>query len=140
MDLFNIEEEDVVMKLFGFSLEGAAFSWFRVLPDKYIKTWEQFHNSFIKRWATRVDPKLILTELYKIKKKDVESVPEFNQRFDSWVKRIPNDKPSQDAVLWQYLNAFDGQFGFILRNKDPTTFAQARDYAMQMEENILNRN
>lgn len=47
MAVFNIEEEDVFMTLFALSLEGAAFSWFRVLPDKDINSWEQFRDCFI---------------------------------------------------------------------------------------------
>jgi hypothetical protein len=35
------------------------------------------------------------------------------------------------------VNAFDGKFHFILKDKKPTTLAQAKEYSADIEENIL---
>jgi hypothetical protein len=35
------------------------------------------------------------------------------------------------------VNAFDGKFHFILKDKKPTSLAQAKEYNVEIEENIL---
>jgi hypothetical protein len=35
------------------------------------------------------------------------------------------------------MNAFDGKFHFILKDKKPTTLAQAKEYNAEIEENLL---
>jgi hypothetical protein len=35
------------------------------------------------------------------------------------------------------MNAFDGKFRFILKDKNPTTLAQAKEYSAEIEENLL---
>jgi hypothetical protein len=35
------------------------------------------------------------------------------------------------------MNAFDGKFCFILKDKKPTTLAQVKEYNAKIEENIL---
>jgi hypothetical protein len=36
-----------------------------------------------------------------------------------------------------YMNAFDGKFHFILKDKKPTSLAQAKEYSAEIEENLL---
>lgn len=133
MAVFNINEEDVVMTLFALSLEGVAFSWFTVSPDKEIKSWEQCRDCFIKRWTTRKNKTSLITEFSEIEKTDLENVHEFNQIFYSLLKVTPNNiRPLQQHALLKYLWAFDGELGFALRNRCPTTLAQARDNAIEL--------
>jgi len=35
------------------------------------------------------------------------------------------------------MNAFEGKFRFILKDKNPTSLAQAKEYNVDIEENIL---
>jgi hypothetical protein len=37
----------------------------------------------------------------------------------------------------QYTNAFDGKFGFMLRDKFPKTLEEAQEWAGKIEENML---
>jgi len=42
------------------------------------------------------------------------------------VAKIPVDvRPRDKAILIHYSNAFDGQFGFLLREKNPISLADA---------------
>jgi hypothetical protein len=114
------ESEDVVMKLFSISLEENARSWFNSLPEKSIKSWQAFHDAFMKRWAIRKDGRLFLTQFHEIKRKDNESMKEFDQRFDKLVEQIPDDlKPRDGAILLQYTNAFDGTIWFHAKRQIP---------------------
>jgi hypothetical protein len=69
-----------------------------------------------------------------MKKKENESIYAFNQRFNNLLSKMPNDvKPSLLATTLHYLGAFDGTFGFMLKEKDPTSLKQAQDMAKKME-------
>jgi hypothetical protein len=132
------EHEDVVMKLFSISLEENARSWYNSLPEKSIKSWQAFHDAFMKIWVIRKDGRLMLTQFHEIKKKDNETIREFDQRFGKLVEQIPDDlKPRDGAILLQYTNAFDGKFGFMLRDKFPKTLEEAQEWAGKIEENML---
>jgi hypothetical protein len=51
---------------------------------------------------------------------------------------IPTDLRPPDAVVrLLYMNAFDGQVRFILKDKKPTNLAQAKEYSAEIEENLL---
>jgi hypothetical protein len=58
-------------------------------------------------------------------------VEEFNTKFNSLVKSLHDDiKPSDTAVLIYYMEAFEGEMRYALRDKDPQTLkaAQATSY------------
>lgn len=42
----NVEQLDVVMRLFVQSLNGEARKWFTSMPNSSITTWEKLENSF----------------------------------------------------------------------------------------------
>jgi hypothetical protein len=45
--------------------------------------------------------------------------------------------PTTAIVRLLYMNAFNGEFCFILKDKRPTTLAQAKEYNAEIEENLL---
>jgi hypothetical protein len=72
----------------------------------------------------------------EICKQDDEDVREFNDRFNSLLSRIdPNFQPEK-SVLQHYLNSFEGEFQFTLRNHFPTNLEEAQDVACRIEENL----
>jgi hypothetical protein len=66
----NNDDEDVVMKLFVASLVEDARKWYNNLLDKSIKTWEAFHDTFMKRWDTKRDSRLLLVQFNEMKKEN----------------------------------------------------------------------
>jgi hypothetical protein len=76
----------------------------------------------MKRWGTKKDGRLLLVQFNEMKKEENESVKEFYTRFENLLKQIPDDiSPKDGVILLQYTNAFEGQFGFMLRDKAPKT-------------------
>jgi hypothetical protein len=60
------------------------------------------------------DPRLLLVQFNEMKRKENESVKEFDTRFENLLKQIPDDiSPKEGAAFLQYTNAFEGKFGFI---------------------------
>ena len=46
MDQLNIHHEDVLMKMFMYSLDGSARKWYRTLPPSSISSLKNFHDTF----------------------------------------------------------------------------------------------
>jgi hypothetical protein len=56
----------------------------------------------MKIWAIRKDGRLFLTQFHEIKRKDNETIRDFNQRFGKLVEQISNHlKPRDGAILLQ---------------------------------------
>lgn len=57
-----------------------------------------------------------------------EGVREFNQRFNHLIASIlEKQKPSNKMILSTYLQAFEGEISYCLRDKDPIIVEQAQD-------------
>jgi hypothetical protein len=52
---FEVEHEDVVMRMFVSTLEGEARAWYKSLPDASIDGWDSFQGKFIERWSDKQD-------------------------------------------------------------------------------------
>jgi hypothetical protein len=73
-----------------------------------------------------------------MKKKENESVKEFDTIFDNLLKQIPDDISAKDGVSFlQYAEAFEGKFGSMLRDKSQKNLIEAQECVTNIEENIL---
>jgi hypothetical protein len=62
----------------------------------------------------------------------------FDNMFGRLYNQIPMDlHPPYVVVCLLYMKEFDGKFHFILKDKKPTTLAQAKEYSADIEENLL---
>jgi hypothetical protein len=62
-------------------------------------------------------------------------VEEFNKKFNDLVKSLPNDiLPSNTAILIYYMEAFDGEMRYALRDKDPQNLKLAQALALNMQD------
>jgi hypothetical protein len=84
------------------------------------------------------DNGIIVAQFNQIKKKENETVSEFNTIFDRLYNQIPTDfRPTTTSICLLYMNAFEGKFCFILKDKKPTSLAQDKEYNADIEENLL---
>ena len=51
MNIMNVQHKDVACRLFYFTLQGKASSWFFNLPSGSITSWKQFENAFITQFS-----------------------------------------------------------------------------------------
>jgi hypothetical protein len=65
--------------------------WFCGLPNNSIHSWDEFHTAFMKRWVVHKDGRMLLAQLHEIKKKENETVKEFDDRFRKLVDVIPKE-------------------------------------------------
>lgn len=66
MDNFDVQNEDVHMKLFMQSLIEDARDWFNDLPDATISSWNKFRRIIKEHYGDHSDPKVSLHEITNI--------------------------------------------------------------------------
>jgi hypothetical protein len=131
-------EEDVKMTLFVYSLEGDALEWFTDFPADKFSTLEEILDEFRKRWGDQKEHRFQLNALTTIRKKENETMVEFNTKFNNLVKSLHRDiKPPDAAILIHYIEAFEGEMRYALRDKDPQNLDAAQRIAIRVEQNLL---
>lgn len=66
--ILEVDQLDVVMKIFVQCLEGEARMWFKDLPNASITTWEELENAFTHKWGEKRDHEYLLTEFNALRK------------------------------------------------------------------------
>ena len=72
------EEEDVYMRALMSALEGDARGWFDRLPTRSIDGYDTFTQKLIEGWSAKPDNRFLLNQLFEVKKKENETIHEFN--------------------------------------------------------------
>jgi hypothetical protein len=74
LDLYEVEDDDVSIRIFALSLQGKVKNWFRNLPAASIRNFHQFMQVFLDRWVIMGNIFLILEEYDHLKRKPGETV------------------------------------------------------------------
>ena len=56
IDLEEVDDDDIKIRLFAQSFSGEENKWFRYLPSRLISTFESFRNAFLERWDDKESP------------------------------------------------------------------------------------
>jgi hypothetical protein len=78
-----------------------------------------------------------LATLNSSQKKENETMAEFNKIFIDMVKSLPQIiKPPDASILIHYMEAFECEIRYQLREKEPTTLKDAQKYAIKIDKNM----
>jgi hypothetical protein len=91
LDLYEVEDDDVYIRMFALSLQGKVKNWFRNLPAANIRNFHQFMQVFLDRWVVMGNVFLILEEYDHLKRKPGETIHQFSARFNKVYHAIPVD-------------------------------------------------
>jgi hypothetical protein len=81
---------------------------------------------------------MLLTRLNNLTKYENESIWEFHTRFETLLERIPaRDHPKDDYLVHVYTGSFNGQMGYLLRDKNPQSIQEAQELTTKIEGNLL---
>jgi hypothetical protein len=134
VDDFDMEREDVVMRMFVQTLEGDAQEWCKSLPIGSIDEWDVFQDKFMEIWVNKQDITFLLKTFSIIKKKENEIIYELNTHFSKAYNRTRNTmRHNAIGDLIFYLDSYDGILGMFLRNKNPQNLEEAQVVAIKSE-------
>jgi hypothetical protein len=113
--------QDIKMKFFALSLEEYASNWFSSLDDNKYATIKDLIARFMERWGDKKKHRHLLATLHSIKKNENENMEEFNKKINELVTSLHIDyKPPTASILIYYIEAFNGEMRYQLRDKEPT--------------------
>jgi hypothetical protein len=138
LDLYEVEDDDVCIRMFALSLQGKVKNWFRNLPAASIRNFHQFMQVFLDRWVIRGNVFLILEEYEHLKRKPGETVQQFSTRFNDVYHSIPVDvRPPPGLAKLHFPEAFDPEMAFQLRERNTASLEEMQNIAVDVETNLL---
>jgi len=91
IDLFEIEHDDLFMRIFFQSLQGNAKTWFIHLQLESINSWDELREAFLIFWGEKKPWDLFLSKFYSMRIMNYETISSFNRRFDILYYKMPKE-------------------------------------------------
>jgi hypothetical protein len=136
--LRNVEHEDVVCRLFPYTFEGNASTWYFTQQPRTITSWEKFESIFLEKFGDGKPPEVLVMDLSNLKMNAKEKVKDFNQRFLTLKNRIPIDSmPAESLVIAYYTKALHQSIAIWVKRSKKATLVEAFEEATQIEKDIL---
>jgi ribonuclease HI len=136
--LRNVEHEDVVCRLFPYTFEGNASTWYFSQQPHTIVSWEKFESCFLEKFGDGKPPEVLVMDLSNLKMNAKEKVKDFNQRFLTLKNRIPADSmPAESLVIAYYTKALHQSIAIWVKRSKKATLLEAFEEATQIEKDIL---
>lgn len=136
-DLYEIDEEDVTIRLFVQTFGGEVRKWFRGLTARSIPTLDDLQKQFLDRREIRKDPLQINAEYNNLKRNHGESIQDYIIRFNTVYNAIPDDlRPSRKSALLKFPDGFDPEMAYSLRDRDPPTLEDMQKIVVSVEANL----
>jgi hypothetical protein len=79
--LRNVEHEDIVCRLFAYTFEGNASTWYFSQQPHTIVSWEKFESCFLEKFEDGKPLEVLVMDLSSLRMNPKEKVKDFNQRF-----------------------------------------------------------
>ena len=137
-ETYEIDDDNVKMRMFVQSLTGDVRTWFRSLNANSITTPAELYQAFTSRWEKKKDPLHILGEYDTIKRGPQETVLEYCARFNNVYNAIPqNLRPPPDLALYKFPDGFDPDMAYQLKERDCQSLEDAQRVAVTVEANLI---
>ena len=89
VDLEEVDEDDVKMRLFAQSLKGEVKKWFRALTPRSIVNSRIFEQMFLDRWEEKKNYVQMLTQYNQLRRGNDESMKIFSSKFNMIYNSLP---------------------------------------------------
>lgn len=138
INLNGVMEEDVVIRLFPYTLQGAVGSWYFSLPPMSINSWDAFQEQFLTKFRDDRSTATLINDLSNLKSESKEPIKDFKSRFNKLLNKIiVTSKPSEEIWNEWYISALPSNIAnFIDRAAKPTLVENMKE-AIAMEKRIL---
>jgi hypothetical protein len=132
--LMNVQHEDVVCRIFPYTFENSASTWYFNLPLGSITSWTKFQKDFLDKFAEETTTEALMAELFATTMSSKEKVKDFNQRFTTILNKFqPEAKPTQELQIEVYANALSASISMFVNRVAKTTFAENFEEAKIIE-------
>ena len=135
--LLDVEHEDVVCRIFPYTFEGKASTWYFSLTAGSITSWNEFDLAFTNKFGYDKTPAILVSKLSRIRMDPKEKVKDFNQRFLTLRNRIPaTSRPTEDVTVEFYTSTLPGKISMFVRQKAKLTVTEKFEEAIKVEKDV----
>jgi hypothetical protein len=136
--LCSVEHEDIVCRLFPYTFEGNASTWYFAQQPHTIVSWEKFESCFLENFGDDKSPEVLFMELSSLKINPKERIKYFNQRFLTLKNRIPMDSmPVENLIIAYYTKALHQSISIWVKRSKKVMLLEAFEEASQIKKDIL---
>jgi hypothetical protein len=136
--LRNVEHEDVVCRLFPYTFEGNASTWYFSQQPHTMVSWEKFESCFLEKFRYGKPPEVLVMDLSNLKMNAKEKFKDFNQIFLTLKNRIPADSmPAESLVIAYDTKSLHQSIAIWVKRSKNSTLLEAFEEATQIEKDIL---
>lgn len=90
INLNEVVEEDVVVRLFPYTLQGPRGSQYFSLPSGSINSWDAFQEKFLTKFGYDRSTATQINDLSNLKVEPKEPIKDFNSRFNKLLNKMPS--------------------------------------------------
>jgi len=136
--MLGLADEDIVCRLFPFTLIGAASTWYFSLRTGSITSWATFQQLFLDRYGDEKTPVALVLELSCLKMETKEKVKDFNIQFNTLFKRIlANARPTEEVLMEFYITALPIPTAMWVKRSNAQTLQGAIDEAIKVKNEMI---
>ena len=131
----DFDHEDARMTLFILTLGGDAYDWFVEKPQNSFNSLQSIIDAFKEKYGDKREGRHLVKAISIIKKRENETVEEFNKRFNGIVRELPQDyKPTDKALQDFYIDAFSLEPSYELRHARLNDYRDCQALAIELEK------
>jgi len=136
--MLGVADEDVVCRLFPFTLIGVASTWYFSLRIGSITSWCAFQKAFLDKFFYDKTPAALVLELSHLKMETKEKAKDFNIRFNTLFNIIPaNARPTDEVLMEFYITALPIPTMMWVKKCNAQTLQDAIDEAVKVENEMI---
>jgi hypothetical protein len=130
----NVQHEDVVCRIFPYTFENSASTWYFNLPVGSITSWTKFQKDFLDKFVEETTTGALMAELFAATMSSKERVKDFNQIFTTILNKFqPEAKPTQELQIEVYANALPTSISMFVKRVAKPTLAENFEEAKMIE-------
>jgi hypothetical protein len=139
--LWSVDHEDFVCRLFPYTFEGNASTWYFAEQPQTIISWDKFQTCFLEKFGDDKSPEILVMELSSLKMNPKEKFKDFNQIFLTSKNKIPVDSMlAKNVSVAYYTKALHNNIDIWVKRSKKNTFLEAFEEAVLIEKDILSLN
>ncbi|CAN6546992.1 unnamed protein product [Malus baccata var. baccata] len=104
----NVDEEQVKLRAFPFTLKAKAKEWLYNLPPGSMNTWNQVKQAFLEQYFSATKDASIRKDICAIRQQHGEPFGDYNERFTHLVGYCPNHQISEHLLIQYFYEGLCG--------------------------------
>lgn len=136
--MFRVADEDVVCRLFPFTLIVVASTWYFSLRIGSITSCVAFQEAFLDKFCDDKTPAVLVLELSYLKMETKEKVKDFNIWFNNFVQQNPGyARPTEEVFIEFYIIVLPIPTMMWVKRSNAQTLQGAIDEAVKVENEMI---